>query len=112
MGDQKHRAAPCAGGGLNSLQHRRLGEFVEAGRGLVEDQDRGVAQERPRHSDAPALTGRNARTALAEGRPRVEIPQAHYRELLGLALEIEGDIYALAPQADGAAALQAISHRS
>ena len=42
----------------------------------------------------------------------VEIPQARYRALLKAALEKPGDIYALAPQAAGAAVLQAISHRS
>ena len=42
----------------------------------------------------------------------VEMPQARYRTLLQSALEIEGDIYALPPQAVGVAALQAISQRS
>jgi leucyl/phenylalanyl-tRNA--protein transferase len=42
----------------------------------------------------------------------VETPQARYRELLEAALHGTGDIYALAPHADGAAVLQAISQRS
>jgi leucyl/phenylalanyl-tRNA--protein transferase len=42
----------------------------------------------------------------------VETPQTRYRTLLRAALRGAGDIYALPPQADGAAALQAISQRS
>src|SRR3712207_4105980 len=41
-------------------------DLVEAGLGLVEDQDRGVAQHRPGYGDALALAPRQALAALGE----------------------------------------------
>ena len=47
-------------------EHLVLGVTVEVGGGLVEDQERRVAQERPGQGQPLALTGRQARPALAQ----------------------------------------------
>ena len=51
-------------------QDRGLGDVVEARRRLVEEQERGTAEERPGHADPPPLPAREARAALAEDQRR------------------------------------------
>ncbi len=73
--DQHDR--PPAHEPADGADHLRFGRAVEAGGRLIEQQQRGVAQERARERDALALAGREAGAAVAQ--PGVEAVRERVR---------------------------------
>ena len=64
--DDEHGAAPDQP--VDRFLHEALGLHVERARGLVEDEDRRIAQQRPRDRDALALPAAEPGAALAQQR--------------------------------------------
>ena len=66
VSDHQHR--PLRHEPVDRLLHQPLGLGVERAGGLVEDEDRRVAEERPRDGDPLPLSAREPGAALAEDR--------------------------------------------
>ena len=76
----RRTAAPPSRRITHRGQHDRLGDLVEARRRLVEEQDRGTADERPGEADPPALAARQPASPLAEDPVRRQVAQPDARE--------------------------------